>query len=66
MVEFIRPCDKYSHKSNFGHWYLVPSPSLLPYCCGEIDYQKMLHESFPSVCGVMIRTWGKTWIGGHE
>ena len=39
MVEFIKTCDKYHCKFNFGHIF---SSIVLPLSAGEIDFQKTL------------------------
>ena len=56
MVGFIKKCDQYSCKFNFGHF--LSSIILLPFCWGKI--QKALFGGNGKVPGVvMIRTWGK-------
>ena len=64
MVEFIKTCDQYAHRFNFGNFF--NSIILLPrFCWGKIDLQKTLfgrNGQFPSAWRVMIKTWGRVFL----
>ena len=66
MVEFIKTCDQYPCKFNFGHIFSsIVSPSLL----GKNRFSKHCKEEMGNllVTGVMmIKTWGRVLLGGSN
>ena len=42
VMGFIKTCDQYHHKCNFGPGFSSFIVSLPPFCCREIDFRKML------------------------
>ena len=69
MVEFIKPCDQYPRRFNFGNFFnsIISPPPTPSFYWGKIDLQKTLfgrNGQFPSAWGVMIKTWGRVFLGG--
>ena len=57
-MKFIKTCDQYPCKFNFGHFF--SSTILLPFCWEKIQktlLRDMVNFLLPGV--VMIRTWGR-------
>ena len=53
MVEFIKTCNQYPHKFNFGHFFsslIVSSPS--PISAGGNTFSKKLDGGKGFVCGL--------------
>ena len=65
MVEFIKTCDQYPCKFNFGHFF--SSLILLPFCWEKI--QKMLcggNGKFPPAWSVNDKNLGEIFALGHS
>ena len=71
MVKFIKICDQNPCRFNFGNFStqlpypLPPQPPTLPRSTWQkIDLETLFERNrwFPSVCEVMIKTWGAVLI----
>ena len=71
MVKFIKICDQNPCRFNFGNFStqlpypLSPPPPTLPRSTWQkIDLETLFERNrwFPSVCEVMIKTWGAVLI----
>ena len=66
MVEFIKTCDQYPCRFNFGIFFQFDNPPSLS-AKEKIDLQKTLFKrngKFPSAWWVMIKIWGRVLLKG--
>ena len=63
MAEFIKTCDQYPRRLNFGDFFnsIILPPTFI---WGKTDLQKTLFWVISSCLGIMIKTRGRVFLGG--